>query len=44
MSHGYSPDLNSIEQKWTHVKSIRRTKRCELDALFSEHLDYVILY
>lgn len=40
----YSPDLNPIEQKWAHVKSIRRAKRCELDELFSEHLDYANLY
>ena len=40
----YSPDLNPIEKKWAHVKSIRRTKRCELDELFSEHIDYANLY
>ncbi|WP_353651679.1 hypothetical protein [Pseudoalteromonas sp. NBT06-2] len=40
----YNPDLNPIEQKWAHVKSIRRTKCCELDELFFELLDYAILY
>ena len=40
----YSPDLNPIEKKWAHVKSIRRAKRCELDKLFSDHIDYANLY
>ena len=36
----YSPDLNPIEQKWAHVKSVRRKLRCSVDELFSEHCDY----
>ena len=37
----YSPDLNPIEQKWAHVKAVRRKLRCSIDELFSEHSDYV---
>ncbi len=40
----YSLGLNPIEKKWVHVKSMRKTKRCELDELFTEHLDYANLY
>ena len=36
----YSPDLNPIEQKWAHVKSVRRKLRCSVDELSSEHCDY----
>jgi len=40
----YSPDLNPIEHKWAQVKSIRRKERCEIEELFTEHVDYVNLY
>lgn len=40
----YSPDLNPIEKKWAQVKSIRRSKRCSLEELFTEHIDYAKLY
>jgi len=40
----YSPDLNPIEKKWAQVKSIRRKERCDIEALFREHVDYAILY
>ena len=36
----YSPDLNPIEHKWAQVKSIRRRQRCDVDTLFSEHVQY----
>ena len=36
----YSPDLNPIEKKWAHEKSIRRKLRCSIDELFTTHLDY----
>lgn len=31
----YSPDLNPIEQKWAHAKSLRRTHQCSIQDLFS---------
>ena len=34
----YSPDLNPIEQKWAHAKSIRRKLNCDLFELFREHI------
>lgn len=30
----YSPDLNPIEKKWAHAKSIRRKLSCSIPALF----------
>jgi transposase len=30
----YSPDLNPIEKKWAHAKSIRRRLSCSIHALF----------
>lgn len=36
----YSPDLNPIEKKWAHVKSIRKRERCNVDTLFSVHINY----
>lgn len=30
----YSPDLNPIEKKWAHAKSIRRKVSCSIYALF----------
>ena len=35
----YSPDLNPIEKKWAHIKSIRRKKRCSVDELFNHHVE-----
>lgn len=34
----YSPDLNPIEKKWAHAKTIRRKERCSIDELFSKHI------
>lgn len=31
----YSPDLNDIEHKWAQAKNIRKTKQCDMDALFN---------
>lgn len=31
----YSPDLNPIEHKWAHLKSIRRKNHCSVSDLFS---------
>lgn len=31
----YSPDLNPIEHKWAHAKTLRRTHQCSIDDLFS---------
>nr|WP_244186100.1 IS630 family transposase [Xenorhabdus ishibashii] len=39
----YSPDLNPIEHKWGGAKAIRRQKRCSVDELFTEHIEYVRL-
>ena len=39
----YSPDLNPIEHKWAQVKAIRKQYNCEVDQLFSQHIDYAIL-
>ena len=36
----YSPDLNPIEKKWAQAKAIRKQKRCDVDTLFSKHVDY----
>ena len=33
----YSPDLNPIEHKWAHAKSIRRTQACSIDDLFCHY-------
>jgi transposase len=33
----YSPDLNPIEHKWAHAKSLRRTLNCSIDELFRLH-------
>ena len=30
----YSPDLNPIEQKWAHTKSIRKQSMCSIEELF----------
>jgi len=32
----YSPDLNPIEKKWAHAKSIRRKFNCSIDSLFQK--------
>lgn len=34
----YSPDLNPIEHLWARAKSIRRSKNCSLDALFTSYV------
>ncbi|WP_407078550.1 transposase [Xenorhabdus bovienii] len=39
----YSPDLNPIEHKWGGAKAIMRQKRCSVDELFTEHIEYVRL-
>lgn len=40
----YSPDLNPIEKKWAQAKAVRKQHRCDdIDPLFSEHVDYIIL-
>ena len=36
----YSPDLNPIEKKWLQVKAIPKRKRCDVDGLFSVHMNY----
>ena len=36
----YSPDLNPIEKKWAQAKAIRRRTHCDVDTLFSEHMNY----
>ena len=36
----YSPDLNPIEQKWAQAKAIRKRERCDVDTLFSVHMNY----
>ena len=33
----YSPDLNDIEHKWAQAKSIRKTKRCDVETLFKQY-------
>ena len=30
----YSPDLNPIENKWAHIKSLRRKLMCSISQLF----------
>jgi len=40
----YSPDLNPIEHKWAQAKASRRKNRCDVDELFSKHMDYAKLY
>jgi transposase len=32
----YSPDLNSIEPKWSQAKSRRRKYHCDIDTLLSQ--------
>jgi transposase len=39
----YSPDLNPIEKKWAQAKAIRRRERCNVDTLFSIHMNYAKL-
>ena len=39
----YSPDFNPIEKKWAQVKAIRKRERCDVDALFSTHIDHAKL-
>lgn len=34
----YSPDLNPIEHKWAHAKSLRRKHDCDVFELFNSHL------
>jgi len=34
----YSPDLNPIEKKWAQIKAVRRAKRYNSDALFSDYI------
>ena len=36
----YSPDLNPIEKKWAQIKAIRKRERCDVDTLFSTHINY----
>ena len=36
----YSPDPNPIEKKWAQVKAIRKRERCDVDTLFSTHVNY----
>ena len=36
----YSPDLNPIEKKWAQAKAIRKRERCDVDTLFSKHINY----
>ena len=36
----YSPDLNPIEKKWAQAKAIRKRERCDVDTLFSVHMNY----
>ena len=33
----YSPDLNPIEHKWAQAKSIRKSRHCSVDELFSSY-------
>ena len=33
----YSPDLNPIEHKWAQAKSIRKSRHCSVDELFSNY-------
>ena len=33
----YSPDLNPIEHKWVHAKTLRKTLGCSIDELFQSH-------
>ena len=33
----YSPDLNPIEHKWAHAKSLRRKYNCDVLQLFLNH-------
>ncbi len=35
----YSPDLNEIEHKWAQAKSIRRKLQCNVDELFTNHVN-----
>ena len=37
----YSPDLNPIEKKWAHTKSIRRKLSCSIPDLFKFESFYV---
>jgi len=39
----YSPDLNPIEKKWAQAKAIRRKERCDVNTLFSNHMEYAAL-
>ena len=39
----YSPDLNNIEHVWAQAKAIRRRELCDIDTLFTQHLDYLNL-
>ena len=39
----YSPDFNPIEKKWSQVKAIRKRERCDVDALFSTHINHAKL-
>lgn len=36
----YSPDLNPMEKKWTHVKHIYRTTHCTIGQLFQSNIKY----
>jgi transposase len=36
----YSPELNPIEKKWDHLKSIRRKLQCSAYSLFQSHVSY----
>ena len=39
----YSPDLNPIENKWAHAKSVRRKNRMTTDELLTQHVPYAKL-
>jgi len=39
----YSPDLNPIEKKWAHAKSVRRKYRLTTNELFTQHFPYANL-
>ena len=35
----YSPDLNQIEHKWAQAKKFRRKLQCDVEELFTEHIN-----
>jgi len=34
----YSPELNPIEHKWAHAKSLRKQQFCSIQQLFSSYV------